>query len=167
MLCLVRLLPLFRLGLRSSTLPFYQKMKTGRSEPLEEDVNIVFNSLLYRKYSAQITEQLVKHYCSEEAIVAWQVDNEFGHEGSDMCYCEQCHKEFQQFLERKYKDINELNEKYGTIFWGQTYNEFTEVPMPVKTITTHSPSLKLDWARFRSFSCKQIRSRTNGDCEEI
>ncbi|MDW4509676.1 beta-galactosidase [Priestia megaterium] len=111
-----------------------------------------FNSPLYRKYSAQITEQLVKHYCSEEAIVAWQVDNEFGHEGSDMCYCEQCHKEFQQFLERKYKDINELNEKYGTIFWGQTYNEFTEVPMPVKTITTHSPSLKLDWARFRSFS---------------
>lgn len=75
-----------------------------------------FNSPLYRQYSAQITEQLVRHYGSEEAIVAWQVDNEFGHEGSDMCYCEQCHKEFQQFLERKYEDINELNEKYGTIF---------------------------------------------------
>ncbi|MBB4072922.1 beta-galactosidase [Anoxybacillus voinovskiensis] len=111
-----------------------------------------FNSDVYRTYSARITQKLVEHYRDEEAIVAWQIDNEFGHEGSDMCYCEQCHEKFQQFLQDKYETIDALNEAYGTIFWGQTYNDFTEIPIPKKTITTHNPSLQLDWARFRSYS---------------
>jgi beta-galactosidase len=111
-----------------------------------------FNSDVYRKYSARITRKLVEHYREEQAIVAWQIDNEFGHEGSDMCYCEQCHEKFQQFLKDKYKTIDALNEAYGTIFWGQTYNDFSEIPIPKKTITTHNPSLQLDWARFRSYS---------------
>ncbi|WP_027408503.1 beta-galactosidase [Anoxybacteroides tepidamans] len=111
-----------------------------------------FNSDVYRRYSARITQKLVEHYRNETAIVAWQIDNEFGHEGSDMCYCEQCHVKFQQFLKNKYKTIEALNEAYGTIFWGQTYNDFSEIPLPKKTITTHNPSLQLDWARFRSHS---------------
>jgi beta-galactosidase len=111
-----------------------------------------FNSKVYREYSARITRKLVEHYKAEEAIIAWQIDNEFGHEGSDMCYCEQCHGEFQSFLEKKYQTIDNLNETYGTVFWGQTYNDFSEIPMPMKTITTHNPTLELDWARFRSFS---------------
>ncbi|WP_079506552.1 beta-galactosidase [Mesobacillus jeotgali] len=111
-----------------------------------------FNSDVYRKYSAQITQKLVEHYRDEEAIVAWQIDNEFGHEGSDMCYCDQCHRGFQTFLEKKYPSIDELNERWGTIFWGQTYNKFSEIPIPKPTITTHNPALKLDWARFRSES---------------
>ncbi|ANB59814.1 beta-galactosidase [Anoxybacteroides amylolyticum] len=111
-----------------------------------------FNSDVYRTYSARITQKLVEHYRDEEAIVAWQIDNEFGHEGSDMCYCEQCHEKFQLFLQDKYETIDALNEAYGTIFWGQTYNDFTEIPIPKKTITTHNPSLQLDWARFRSYS---------------
>ncbi|WP_027091404.1 beta-galactosidase [Cohnella thermotolerans] len=112
-----------------------------------------FNSAEYRRYAARITAKLVRHYRDESAIVAWQVDNEFGHEGSDMCYCEQCHTAFQRFLERKFEgDIGALNETYGTIFWGQTYNRFDEIPIPTATITTHNPALRLDWARFRSYS---------------
>ncbi|WP_338553063.1 beta-galactosidase [Paenibacillus sp. KS-LC4] len=111
-----------------------------------------YNSKEYRAYSGRITRKLVEHYSSEPDIVVWQVDNEFGHEGSDMCYCAQCHQSFQLYLADKYGDIAVLNETYGTIFWGQTYNDFAEIPMPVKTITTHNPSLQLDWARFRSDS---------------
>ncbi|RFU63565.1 beta-galactosidase [Bacillus sp. V59.32b] len=111
-----------------------------------------YNSDIYRKYARTITEKLVTHYQTEEGIVVWQIDNEFGHEGSDMCHCDRCHEKFQQFLSRKYKNIEELNVIYGTIFWGQTYNDFGEIPVPKKTITQHNPSLLLDWARFRSYS---------------
>ncbi|MDN4523880.1 beta-galactosidase [Fictibacillus fluitans] len=111
-----------------------------------------YNSPEYRKYSLRIAEKLVFHYREEEAIVSWQVDNELGHEGSDMCYCGECHKGFTNYLENSYESIDELNEKWGTIFWGQTYNSFDEVPLPTKTITVHNPSLLLDWARFRSKS---------------
>ncbi len=111
-----------------------------------------FNSDIYREYSRRIVEQLVSHYNGEENIIAWQVDNEFGHEGSDMCWCESCRKGFRRFLREKYQSIEELNRVYGTIFWGQTYNSFEELPIPQPTITIHNPSLSLDWARFRSYS---------------
>jgi beta-galactosidase len=116
-----------------------------------------FNSDIYKRYAKIITETLVEHYRNEEAIIAWQIDNEFGHEGSDMCHCTQCHHKFQTFLSKKYNyDIANLNKTYGTIFWGQTYNDFSEIPIPKKTITHHNPSLQLDWARFRSISLNQF-----------
>jgi beta-galactosidase len=111
-----------------------------------------FNSEVYKEYSSKIVEKLVSHFKDEEAVIVWQIDNEFGHEGSDMCYCEQCCDGFRKFLKSKYKDIETLNRVYGTIFWGQTYNSFEEIPMPQPTITTHNPSLRLDWARFRCYS---------------
>lgn len=137
----------------------------AKKEPsiLSEDVNqnkrvfggrrqYCFNSEIYKDYAKKIVEKLINHYKEEEQIISWQIDNEFGHEGSDMCYCNQCHKEFQKFLENKYEEIENLNKTYGTIFWGQTYNHFDEIPIPKPTITVHNPSFKLDWARFRSHS---------------
>ncbi len=111
-----------------------------------------FNSPIYREYTKKIVEKLVDHYKEEASIIAWQIDNEFGHEGSDLCYCEECHAKFVEFLQKKYENINKLNEIYGTIFWGQTYNDFSEIPLPKPTITTHNPTLKLDFIRFRSYS---------------
>lgn len=121
-----------------------------------------FNSVEYLRYSTRLTRKLVEHYRDESAIVAWQVDNEFGHEGSDMCYCPQCHNAFQNFLKEKYGSIDRLNEVYGTIFWGQTYNNFNEIPLPTQTITTHNPSLRLDWARFRSRSLNRFAAELVG-----
>jgi beta-galactosidase len=112
-----------------------------------------FNSEIYIDYSKKIIKELANHYKNEENIVAWQIDNEFGHEGSDVCYCEECKKEFRKYLKKEYNnDINKLNKTWGTIFWSQTYNEFDEIPVPVKTITTHNPSLRMEWERFRSLS---------------
>ncbi|WP_226581274.1 beta-galactosidase [Halobacillus litoralis] len=126
-----------------------------------------FNSDAYRKYAARITRKLVEHYKDEEAIVSWQIDNEFGHEGSDMCYCDQCHHKFQGYLAEKYTDIQTLNEEWGTIFWGQTYNDFSEIPIPKPTITTHNPSLKLEWSRFRSDSLNGFAHEMTNIVKEI
>ena len=111
-----------------------------------------YNSPDYLYYSKRIVEKLVTHYREEEVIVSWQIDNEIGHENSDMCYCDHCRAGFHTFIKEKYKDIKSVNETWGTIFWGQTYNDFSEIPLPVKTITVHNPSMRLDWARFRSAS---------------
>lgn len=115
-----------------------------------------FNSDVYHRYASRITKELVKHYADEPSIVVWQIDNEFGHEGSDQCFCELCHTKFHLYLKEKYGTVNELNERWGTIFWGQTYNDFIEIPLPVPTVTTHNPSLKLDYARFRSVSVNRF-----------
>ena len=111
-----------------------------------------FNSDKYRELTVRIVEKLVTHYRDEEILTTWQIDNEFGHEGSDMCYCEKCQEAFTTYLEKEYGDVDSLNETYGTIFWGQTYNSFREVPLPKETITVHNPALVLDHFRFRDAS---------------
>ncbi len=112
-----------------------------------------FNSPHMYTYSEKIIRELVEHYKDEESIVAWQIDNEIGHEGSDVCYCENCQRAFQTYLSKKFAgDIDALNETYGTTFWSQEYNEFSEIPTPTETITTHNPALRQDWERFRSQS---------------
>lgn len=111
-----------------------------------------FNSDKYRELTVRIVEKLVAHYKNEEILTTWQIDNEFGHEGSDMCYCEKCQEAFTSYLEKEYGEIDMLNETYGTIFWGQTYNSFQEVPLPRETITVHNPALVLDHFRFRDSS---------------
>lgn len=112
-----------------------------------------FNSPDMYRYSERIIRALATHYRNEKAIVAWQIDNEIGHEGSDLCYCKNCRREFQESLRiRFHGDINLLNHTYGTAFWSQEYNDFNEIPLPSATITTHNPALRLDWERFRSKS---------------
>ncbi|MDD6095442.1 MAG: beta-galactosidase [Clostridia bacterium] len=112
-----------------------------------------FNSPKMYEYSEKIITELAQHYKDEKSIIAWQIDNEFGHEGSDMCYCAQCRDAFRSFLSKKFNgDIDSLNDTYGTTFWSQEYNSFDEIPTPTATITTHNPALRLDWERFRSKS---------------
>ena len=112
-----------------------------------------FNSPTLYRYAEGIIRAMAEHYKGEKAIVAWQIDNEFGHEDSDICWCPQCRDAFQAYLKEKFHgNIGSLNDAYGTVFWSQTYNDFGEIPLPARTITTHNPALRLDWERFRSES---------------
>ena len=112
-----------------------------------------FNSPEMYEYSEKIIRALVGHYTGETQIVAWQTDNEIGHEGSDLCWCPQCQKAFQRYLSEKFGgNTGKLNNTYGTTFWSQEYNSFDEIPLPTPTVTTHNPALRLDWERFRSKS---------------
>ena len=110
-----------------------------------------YNSPAIYGYSEKIIRAMVRHYKDEPQIAAWQIDNEIGHEGSDLCWCPHCREAFQRFLQGKFGgDIHRLNHVYGTAFWSQEYNDFDEIPLPAPTITTHNPALRLDWERFRS-----------------
>ena len=111
----------------------------------------------YLDHCRTIITQLASHYKDESAIVAWQIDNELGHEGSDQCWCPRCRAAFQAFLEEKFGgDIQKLNDTYGTAFWSQEYNSFEEIPLPAATITTHNPALRLDWERFCSENIRRF-----------
>ena len=112
-----------------------------------------YNSPELYEASETIIRAMVRHYKGEPQVAAWQIDNEIGHEGSDLCWCPRCREAFRRFLRDKFGgDIHRLNETYGTAFWSQEYNDFDEIPLPAPTITTHNPALRLDWERFRSKS---------------
>lgn len=104
----------------------------------------------YRNHIRRFVRIMAKHYSNNPNVVGWQIDNEFGNSHHKLCACDSCKAAFHKWLERKYKTIDKLNEAWGTVFWSQTYDKFTQVPLPLPTPNMHNPSLLLDWRRFAS-----------------
>lgn len=105
---------------------------------------------VYRNYIKKLVTAMAEHYRENPYVIGWQIDNELGNSHEDLCMCESCRRAFDEWLEKKYQSIDRLNESWGTVFWSQTYDSFSQIPAPRKTPTAHNPSLLLDWKRFTS-----------------
>ena len=106
------------------------------------------NHSLYHHYTDRIVNKMADHYANHPAVIGWQIDNEFG----DRCYCPTCTQKFQTWLRSRYESLDELNQKWGTIFWSHVYNDWTEIPVPLSTGGSPNPGLALDYYRFCSDS---------------
>lgn len=105
---------------------------------------------IYRKYIRKLVTKMAQHYGENPYVIGWQPDNELGNSHQDLCTCECCRKHFQGWLKSKYKTVQALNQSWGTAFWSQEYNDFSEVFAPRITVTGENPSAMLDWRRFCS-----------------
>jgi beta-galactosidase len=106
------------------------------------------NHPLYHEHTKRIVTQMAEHYADHPAVIGWQIDNEFG----DRCYCSTCAEKFHDWLRNRYEDLDDLNQKWGTIFWSHIYNDWTEIPVPLTTGGSPNPGLALDFYRFCSDS---------------
>lgn len=120
-----------------------------------------FNSPEYLKYAAIITGKLGERYGKHPNVAAWQIDNELGGE-QKKCYCNNCRKEFQKYLAGKYQSIEELNRRWGNHFWSQDYQNWSQIPVPMKFASDmemkHHPGLELEFVRFSSRSIIKFAS---------
>ena len=118
------------------------------------------NSPTYNKYADRITQKMVEAYHQHPALLLWHIDNELGHETSDMCYCDQCELEFRNYLKQQFNsDINLLNDAIGSVFWSQTYNNFDEINIPRPTIPAPNPGMMLYFNRFRAQTTTNFLAR--------
>ena len=124
------------------------------------------NSSDYVEKSKIIVTEMVKHYKDNDNVIGWQIDNEFGCHESTRCYCDNCRKAFGKWLSGRYKDVDELNKKWGTSFWSLQYDSFDDVILPQYNscdgvnynIMSHNPSLELEYRRFASDSWVQYQN---------
>lgn len=105
---------------------------------------------VYREHIRRYVTAFARHYADNEHVIGWQIDNELGNSHGDLCFCPSCEKRFQSWLEEKYGTIDILNEKWGTAFWSQGYQRFSQIQAPKITVTGENPSQMLDWKRFCS-----------------
>lgn len=105
---------------------------------------------IYRAHIHRFVTAMAHHFKDNPNVIGWQIDNEFGNSHNDLCHCSSCRSSFQKWLADKYGDISNLNSRWGTAFWSQTYDKFEQVPTPMITPNSHNPSLLLDWKRFHS-----------------
>ena len=113
------------------------------------------NNPLYHLHTDRIVTQMAAHYADNPGVIGWQIDNEFG----DRCYCEICREAFHKWLKNRYGNLDELNKKWGTIFWSHVYTDWSQIPAPLNTARSHNPGLALDYKRFMSDTYRNYQKR--------
>ena len=104
----------------------------------------------FRRYAYRITEQMVRRYGSNQAIVAWQIDNELE---AYPCCCETCKGKFRQWLMDKYGDLNTINAAFGNSVWSGEYSSVNQIQPPnAYPLAWQNPALNLEWFRFTAHS---------------
>lgn len=108
------------------------------------------NSPVYRTLCEKIIRQLVNRYRDNPAVIAYQIDNELE---ANHCRCEVCQESFQNWMRKKYRNVQEVNAAYGNSVWSGEYSSFSQVKPPMGDfIKWQNPSLTLDYNRYASES---------------
>jgi beta-galactosidase len=100
-------------------------------------------SPVYREYCRKIAAEMAKRFGHNPDVAGWQIDNEYGY--ALMSYDDITQKKFQEWLQSKYKTLENLNALWTTAYWSETYDNWSEIPIPVGG---HNPGLQLEWKRF-------------------
>jgi beta-galactosidase len=93
---------------------------------------------------------LAERFGPNPHVIGWQIDNEYNR----VCYCPRCRQAFQQFLEVRFGSLEELNRRWTTAYWSQTYSTWQQIPLPVGE---HNPGLRLAFKRFVSDSYRRFQ----------
>jgi len=78
----------------------------------------------WRNFSEKIVTQMAQHYGKNSTVIGWQIDNE---PEAKEDYSPSSQQAFQLWLNNKYHTIAALNYAWGTTFWSQTYNDFSQI----------------------------------------
>ncbi len=102
----------------------------------------------YRADAAAMAGRLADRY--GDRVAAWQVDNEYGCHDTVLDYSPVARDAFRDWLRSRYRDVDALNEAWGNVFWSMEVRDWSEIDLPVRTVTEPSPAHALAFRRFSS-----------------
>ncbi len=126
-------------------------------------VNFCPNSTAYREACQRVDRELAERYRDHEALLLWHVSNEF----SGSCYCENCAAAFRDWLQDRYGELEELNQKWYTAFWSHTYTDWAQIEPPYENGEQSIPALNVDYGRFQDESVRQCFLNETGVLREV
>ena len=83
------------------------------------------------RHIRQLVRAIALRYQNHPALKMWHVNNEYACHVS-RCYCAHCAQAFRQWLQQRYKTLDELNERWGTSFWGSVIRRGMKSIPPAK-----------------------------------
>ena len=116
----------------------------------------------YREFARNIAEQLAKRFGHNPFVLGWQIDNEY----SEVSFDPETKAQFQQWLKARYGSLDNLNARWTTSYWSETYTAWDQIPIQVGY---GNPGLLLSWMHFvsdtwRSYQKNQLDViRANSD----
>lgn len=142
------------LGTPTDSMPAWLAKNYPESLALKEDgtrilwggrKNNCYSDENFRRLSKNIASAMAKHYKYNDTVIGWQIGNEYGPPESRS---KNQQIEFQNYLKKKYKTLDNLNKKWGNAFWGHTFTEWDQIPIPL--YWRFNPSMSLEWKRFHT-----------------
>jgi len=124
----------------------------GRKRPHGNRHAFCPNSPSYRRLGGALVREMAVRYGNSPRLRLWHVNNEYGGNWPNYCYCERCATGFRAYLERRYGSLDGLNAAWSTAFWGHTYQSFSQIDPPFSHGEGSIQMLKIDWRRFQSSS---------------
>ena len=106
--------------------------------------NHCYTSPVYREKIRIINSKIADRFGHHPGVILWHLSNEYGGE----CHCSLCQMAFQEWLEKRYSSIAELNRLWNTTFWSHTYSSFHQIESPSSIGESLVHALNLDWKRF-------------------
>jgi beta-galactosidase len=97
----------------------------------------------YRELARAMAEQEAKRLGHDPDVIGWQIDNEYASES----YGPADQARFDAWLKDHYNTLNNLNDKWTTAYWSETYTDWSQIPIET---TYGNPGLLLSWKRFVS-----------------
>jgi beta-galactosidase len=96
----------------------------------------------YRFYCDRVIRKIVERYKDNPVVIGFQIDNETSSGGAAN---HDVQEGFVEYLQHKFKTVDELNKIWGLNYWGQRLNDWTELPPQAGII---NPGWKLEWQRY-------------------
>ncbi len=137
-------------------------MEDGRRDQHGNRQQFNWDNPKYRELCRDIAERMAKRYGHNPDVIGWQIDNEYAQES----YGPDDQKQFDDWLHEHYKTLDNLNTRWTTAYWSQTYNDWSQIPIEW---SYGNPGLLLSWKRFvsdtwRSYQKNQLDViRANSD----
>ena len=102
----------------------------------------------YQKYALRFAKKLVSRYKDHPALFAFGLCNELG--AGFISYSPEAQHRFQNWLKKKYRTIDQLNEAWAAQRWSRKFSSFEEIMFQENEITIGPPEGWLDMRRFFS-----------------
>ncbi|HEX4153971.1 MAG TPA: beta-galactosidase [Acidobacteriaceae bacterium] len=97
----------------------------------------------YRELTRLMAEKLAERFGHDPNVIGWQIGNEFAAES----YGPSTQRQFQDWLRAKYKTLDNLNRRWTTAYWSETYQDWSQIPIEERY---GNPGLLLNWKEFVS-----------------
>ncbi len=122
----------------------------GRRRGFGSRRHYCFSHRGYRAECRRIVTALAERFGRHPAIVAWQIDNEYGCHDTVLSFSEAARMAFRVWLAQRHGSVEALNAAWGNVFWSMEYGDFSEVELPNLTVTEANPAHWMDFRRFAS-----------------
>ncbi len=123
--------------------------RDGKINPIGIRGHRCYNHPDFLRHAKEIIERMTKRYAQNEAVVAWQIDNELE---ANFCFCKKCTEKYRAWLKKKYGDLDTINRLYGNEVWSGEYSTWEQIDPPLGNYPAAwlNPAYMLDFNRFAS-----------------